>query len=159
VERSCSSRETSRVRRQRSIEEWCSSEGADWKGADGGDAGTESGAEEGLQWRQTGEVDAWAMGEVCAVLGRGRTRRMAREGEKDRPAAGGYVLRGAAGRGGSERWAPLGGGVGEREGGGVVWSSAAAWHRCGSGSGPAAACAGGVLPRDSGERQGRRDAG
>jgi hypothetical protein len=31
-------------------------------GADGGDARTESGAEEGLRWRKTGEVDAWAMG-------------------------------------------------------------------------------------------------
>jgi hypothetical protein len=31
------------------------------EGADGGDARTESGVEEGLRWRETGE-DAWAMG-------------------------------------------------------------------------------------------------
>jgi hypothetical protein len=31
-------------------------------GADGGDAWTESGTEEGLRWRKTGEEDAWAMG-------------------------------------------------------------------------------------------------
>jgi hypothetical protein len=31
-------------------------------GADGGDARTESGAGEGLQWQKTGEEDAWVMG-------------------------------------------------------------------------------------------------
>jgi hypothetical protein len=47
----------------------------------------------------------------------------------------------------------------EREGGpwcGVAWSSAAAWCRCGSG--PTVVLAGGVLPRDSVKRRGRRDA-
>jgi hypothetical protein len=62
------------VRRQRSIEERSSSEGAHRKGADDGDAQTESGTEEGLRWRVAGEVDAWAVGEECAVLGCGRTR-------------------------------------------------------------------------------------
>jgi hypothetical protein len=52
------------VRRWQSIEEWSSSEGAHQRGggADGGDARTESGVEEGLRWRKTGEEDAWAMG-------------------------------------------------------------------------------------------------
>jgi hypothetical protein len=52
-----------RVRRRRSIEGRSSSEGRspEGGGADGGDARTESGAEEGLRWRKTGEVDAWAM--------------------------------------------------------------------------------------------------
>jgi hypothetical protein len=44
------------------IEEWSSSEGAD-----GGDARTESGAEEGLRWCKTGEVNAWVMGSVCGT--------------------------------------------------------------------------------------------
>jgi hypothetical protein len=38
----------------------------------------------------------------------------------------------------------------------VVWSSTAVWRRCGNG--PAAAHAGGALPRDSGEQRGRHDA-
>jgi hypothetical protein len=71
MERSCSSRETSGVRRRRSIEERSSSEGAHRKGADGGDARMESGAEEGLRWWKAGEVDAWAVGEACASLGHG----------------------------------------------------------------------------------------
>jgi hypothetical protein len=51
------------VRRRWSIEEWSSLEGAHQRGgADGGDAWTESGTEEGLRWRKTGEEDAWAMG-------------------------------------------------------------------------------------------------
>jgi hypothetical protein len=50
------------VRRRRSIEEWGSSEGAHRRGADNGDARTESGAEEGLWWWKTGEEDAWVMG-------------------------------------------------------------------------------------------------
>jgi hypothetical protein len=50
------------VRRRRSIEGWSSSEGRSPEGADDGDARTESGVEEGLRWRKTGEVDAWAMG-------------------------------------------------------------------------------------------------
>jgi hypothetical protein len=46
----------------------------------------------------------------------------------------------------------------EREGGpSMAWSSAAAWHQ--RGSGPAAVRTGDTLPRDSGERWGRRDAG
>jgi hypothetical protein len=46
VEGTYSSRETRGVRRQRSIEELSSSEGAHQKGADGSDAQTESGVEE-----------------------------------------------------------------------------------------------------------------
>jgi hypothetical protein len=46
VEGTYSSRETRGVRRRRSIEELSSSEGAHQKGADGGDAQTESGVEE-----------------------------------------------------------------------------------------------------------------
>jgi hypothetical protein len=65
------------------------------------------------------------------------------------------VLRGAAGRGGPEEWAPHGGGPGERERGGAWARHGAVWHRCGSG--PAVARAGGALPRDSVERRGRRD--
>jgi hypothetical protein len=89
-----------RVRRRRSIEEWSSSEGAHRKGADGGDARTESGAEEGLQQRKASETDAWAVGEACASLGRGRTRRTARGGEKDRLVAPFKGRRGIAERGG-----------------------------------------------------------
>jgi hypothetical protein len=37
------------------------------EGVDGGDAQTESRAEEGLRWRKTGEVDAWAMGSMCSA--------------------------------------------------------------------------------------------
>jgi hypothetical protein len=44
----CSSSETSGVSRRRLIEERSSSKGAHRKGADGGDAQTESGMEEGL---------------------------------------------------------------------------------------------------------------
>jgi hypothetical protein len=50
--------------------------------------------------------------------------------------------------GGLEGWVP--------RGSGAAWSSVAEWRRLGSG--PAAACAGGALPRDSGGRRGRRDA-
>jgi hypothetical protein len=50
------------VRRQWSIEDWGSLEGAHRRGADGGDVWTESGAEEGLRWRKTGVEDAWVMG-------------------------------------------------------------------------------------------------
>jgi hypothetical protein len=63
------------VRRRRSIEERSSSEGAHRKGADGGDARTESGEEEGLWWWEAGEADAWAVGEECATLRQGRTTR------------------------------------------------------------------------------------
>jgi hypothetical protein len=51
-----------------------SSEGTHQKGAHGGDAQAGSGAEEGLRWREAGEADAWAVGDECAVLGRGRMR-------------------------------------------------------------------------------------
>jgi hypothetical protein len=60
------------VRRRWSIEERSSSEGRSPKGgSDDGDARTESGTEEGLRWRKTSEVDPWAMGDECAVLGHG----------------------------------------------------------------------------------------
>jgi hypothetical protein len=62
------------VRRRWSIEEWSSSEGTHQKGADGGDAQTESDVEDGLRWREAGEADAWAVGDECAALGHGRTR-------------------------------------------------------------------------------------
>jgi hypothetical protein len=80
------------VRRQRPIEEWSSSEGAD-----GGDARTESGAEEGLRWWKTGEVDAWAMGSVCGAR-RGRTRQTTCGGRKK--VGRWLLLRGATERGG-----------------------------------------------------------
>jgi hypothetical protein len=102
-------------------------------GADGGDAQTESGTEEGLRWRKTGEVDTWAIGDECVALGRGRTRRTACAGENFRPAGGGSVLRGAAGRG-ARRGGRRVDAEREREGGlGVAWSSTAAWRRHGSG--------------------------
>jgi hypothetical protein len=63
VEGSCSSRETSGVRRRWSIEEWSSSEGAHWKGIDGGDARVVYGTEEGLWWREAGEAGTWAVGD------------------------------------------------------------------------------------------------
>jgi hypothetical protein len=50
------------VRRRQSIEGKSSSEGRSPEGADGGDARTESSAEEGFRRRKTGEVDVWAMG-------------------------------------------------------------------------------------------------
>jgi hypothetical protein len=59
-----------------------SSEGTHQKGAHGGDARAGSGAEEGLRWQEAGEADAWAVGDECAVLERGRTRRTAHGGEK-----------------------------------------------------------------------------
>jgi hypothetical protein len=74
VERTCSSRETSRVRMRRPIKEWGSSEGAHRKGADDGDTRAESGAKKGLRWQKASEAEAWAVGEACAALGRGRTR-------------------------------------------------------------------------------------
>jgi hypothetical protein len=130
-------------------------------GVDDGDARTESGAEEGLRWWQTGEVDAWAMGEVCAVLSHGQTRRTACGGENDRSVVGGCVLRGAAGRGElramGAAWRRSGRERGRGGGTGVAWSSTAARRR--RGSGLAAARAGEALPHDSGERRGRRDAG
>jgi hypothetical protein len=46
------------VRRRQSIEERSSSESSHQKGADGGDARTESDVEEGLQWWEAGEADA-----------------------------------------------------------------------------------------------------
>jgi hypothetical protein len=67
-----------RVRRRRSIEGWTSTEGRSAEGADDGDARTE----EGFRWREIGRVDAWAVGDECAALGRGRARRTARGAEK-----------------------------------------------------------------------------
>jgi hypothetical protein len=64
------------------IEEWSSSEGAHRKGVDGGDARIESSAEEGLRRWKASEADAWVVGDECAALGRGQTRRTARGGEK-----------------------------------------------------------------------------
>jgi hypothetical protein len=62
------------VRWRRSIEGKSSSEGRSPEVADGGDAQTESGTEEGLWWWKTSEEDAWAMGEACAVLERDNRR-------------------------------------------------------------------------------------
>jgi hypothetical protein len=56
--------------------------GAHRKGADSGDAQTESGTEEGLQWRKTRRGGRLGGGEACAALGRGRARQTAR-GEKN----------------------------------------------------------------------------
>jgi hypothetical protein len=136
------------------LKERAAQRGAHPRGADGGDARTESSVEEGFRWRKTGEVDAWAMGmkaRPSGVDGRGKWR--AGE-EKDRPAAGGSILRGAAGMGarrGGRRVEAERKREREREGAlGAAWSSAAACRRCGSG--PAAARAGIALPRDSGGR-------
>jgi hypothetical protein len=65
--------------------------------------------------------------EACAALRRGWARQTAHGEEKDRPTAGGSVLRGATGRGGSEGWTTRGGGAEEREGemGGMARSGAA----------------------------------
>jgi hypothetical protein len=71
--------------------------GAHRRGADGGDARMEFGVEEGFQWWKAGEADAWAVGEACAALGRGRARQTARGGRKR--SAGGSFLREATGRG------------------------------------------------------------
>jgi hypothetical protein len=61
--------------------------GAHRRGANGGDAQTESDEEEGLQWWETGEVDAWAVDERCT-------------GEKKiQPAGGGSVLKRSGGEG------------------------------------------------------------
>jgi hypothetical protein len=77
-------------------------------------------------------------------------------GRKNRSASGNSVLKGSGGEGAGRvgaawRWSGR-----ERGRGG-------AWARCRTsrwrGSGPTAVRAGGVLPRDSGGRRGRRDAG
>jgi hypothetical protein len=57
------------LRRWWSNEEWSSLEGAHRRGADGDDAWTESGADEGLRWRKTDEEDAWVMGTNVRRLG------------------------------------------------------------------------------------------
>jgi hypothetical protein len=55
--------------------------------------------DEGLRWWKTWEVDAWVMGTKARRSSvEGRDKRRTGE-EKDRPAAGGSVLRGAVGRG------------------------------------------------------------
>jgi hypothetical protein len=83
------------------------------EGADGGDAQMESGAEEGLWWRKTGEVDAWAMGSVCGARAwTGEANDM--RGKKKvgrRPLA---PFKGSGGEG-AEGLAPRGGGAGEKE--------------------------------------------
>jgi hypothetical protein len=51
--------------------------------------------------RKTSEVDAWAMRDECATLGRGRMRRTVRgERKKYRPAGDDSVLTGSGGEGG-----------------------------------------------------------
>jgi hypothetical protein len=64
------------------LREGAAQRGAHRREADGGDARTEFGAVEGLRWRKTSEVDAWAMGDECAALGRGRVRQTVCGGEK-----------------------------------------------------------------------------
>jgi hypothetical protein len=75
------------------------------RGADGGDARTESVAEEGLGWWETGEVDAWAVGDECVVLGRGRARRTVRGGEKNSVGGQRLCFKGERRGGGPDRWA------------------------------------------------------
>jgi hypothetical protein len=50
------------VRRRWSIEGKSSSKGRSPEGVNGGDARTESGAEEGLRRRKASEADGWAVG-------------------------------------------------------------------------------------------------
>jgi hypothetical protein len=82
-------------------------------------------------------------------------------GEKNSAGGRRLCFKGDRRGGGPEGSALHGGGAGEREGErgglGVVWSSVVAWHR--RDSGPATTRAGGVLPRNSVGRRGRRDAG
>jgi hypothetical protein len=81
------------------LKERAARRGAHPRGPDGGDSQTESSTEEGFRQRKTGEVDAWAMGTKARSSGvDGRDKWRAGE-EKDRPAAGGSILRGAAGMG------------------------------------------------------------
>jgi hypothetical protein len=63
--------------------------GAHRKGEDNGDARTEFGTEEGLQWWKTRRGGRLGGGEACAALGRGRARQTAC-GEKN--SAGGRWL-------------------------------------------------------------------
>jgi hypothetical protein len=99
VERSYSSRETSRVRMRRPIEEWSSSEGAHRKGVDGGDARIESGAEEGLRRWKASEADAWVVGgRVCSTRAWTDETNDAR-GRKIRQVGSGSVLKGSGGEG------------------------------------------------------------
>jgi hypothetical protein len=151
------------VRRRRSIEEWSSSKGAHQRGADSGDVRTESAVGEGLRWLKTGEEDAWAMG-MNARRSTWMDETNGARGEKKILVSGRQLRfngkrRGAGGGGVDTTWRRSGRErEGEREGGGpgVAWSSAAIWRRCGSGLD--AAHAFGTLPRDNGERRGRRDA-
>jgi hypothetical protein len=109
-----------------------------------------------LENRQGGRLGD---GDECAALGHGWTRRTTHRGEKILVDGRRLCSKGNDGEG-AEGWVPRGGGSGEREGEmgalGMTWSSAAVWHR--RGSGPAAAHAGVALPRDSGGRRGQRDA-
>jgi hypothetical protein len=85
-----------------------------------------------------GEVDAGAVGEESAALGRGRTRRTARG---DRPVDGGSLLKGVAGdnrEGGSDSGDTMlcggGGGRGSEErGAGRAWAGP---EKCGLGRAP-----------------------
>jgi hypothetical protein len=131
------------VRRRRSIEERSSSEGTHRKGADDGDARTESAAEEGLRWREAGEADAWAVGDECATLGQGG-RDERHEGEKNSADGRWLHFKG-------ERW-----GGGPRRGGCHVeaeWErergARARWgqRRGVASGGPAAARTGGSIAR------------
>jgi hypothetical protein len=83
------------------MEEWSSSEGRSPEG--GGRTavtlGRSPARRRGSGGRKTSEVDAWAMRDECAALGRGRMRRTVRGGENFQRVGGSSVLRGAAGRG------------------------------------------------------------
>jgi hypothetical protein len=83
------------------------------EGADGGDARTESSAEEGLRWWKTGEVNAWVMGSVCGTRvwtdEANSTRGKKKVGR--RPVA---PFNGSGGEG-PEGWALHGGRAGEKE--------------------------------------------
>jgi hypothetical protein len=138
------------------IWKWCSSEGAHRRGADGGNARTESSAEGEAPAAESRRSGRLGDGDACSALGHGRARQTARRGRKDRPAAGGSALRGAARRG-PGGWTLRGGRAEERGGGpGRGAGSATACRRRSSGS--ATAYAGGALSRDSGGRRGQRDA-
>jgi hypothetical protein len=116
------------------------------RGADGGDAQTESVTEEGLRWWETGEVDAWAVGDECVVLRRGRARRTVRGGEKNSVGGQWLCFKGERRGRGPDRWAR--------------------WRQCNGtvsgGSSPAVACASGVvavLQRRAAGSRSRRDGG
>jgi hypothetical protein len=105
------------------------------EGADDGNARTESGMEKGLQWWKTGDVDAWAMGDECAVLGHGWTRQTACRERKFSAGGRRLCFKGSDGEGAGGEGA---GGVGaawrqsRRERGGAwAWRGAARQHGIG----------------------------